>query len=230
MRPWVKTATDTRDGPLRSSAALAVVAHPDDESFGLGAVLSTLQSAGTKVAIVCFTHGEASTLGAEHGRDELHALRAAEMTAASQVMGLHHVELHDLPVLASAIPEDVAQALNREFGTAFSFRPPSEIDYRIRVDRQAQLAAIACHRSQSAFNPVLWRRLELTGADEPLRLLRARPEEGRCLHQEAKGAAASPGVAALVNPAPSQPAYDAPKPNRGDDNSERAERKGGAKA
>jgi LmbE family N-acetylglucosaminyl deacetylase len=40
---------------------MAVVAHPDDESFGLGALLSELTGVGVEVEVVCFTHGEAST-------------------------------------------------------------------------------------------------------------------------------------------------------------------------
>ena len=43
-------------------AALAVIAHPDDESFGLGAVIGQLAAAGTAVHILCYSHGEASTL------------------------------------------------------------------------------------------------------------------------------------------------------------------------
>lgn len=41
--------------------ALAVVAHPDDESFGLGAVLGYLVHNGAEVSVLCFTRGEAST-------------------------------------------------------------------------------------------------------------------------------------------------------------------------
>ena len=48
---------------VEAKEALAVVAHPDDESFGLGAVLSTLSRAGVTVRVLCLTHGEASTLG-----------------------------------------------------------------------------------------------------------------------------------------------------------------------
>jgi LmbE family N-acetylglucosaminyl deacetylase len=76
-------------------SALAVCAHPDDESFGLGAVLSTLDEAGSKVSALSFTHGEASTLHA--GGGDLATIRAAEMVDAGDVLGLSHVELLDYP-------------------------------------------------------------------------------------------------------------------------------------
>lgn len=220
-------------GVPRSAAALVVVAHPDDESFGLGAVLASLTAAGTQVAVLCLTHGEASTLAADlAAHDPLHVVRAAELEAAAHTLGLAHVELCDhpdghlseiaisqladliearveeqsadllivfdeggvtghpdhihateaavtaadrltLPVLAWAVPQAVAEGLNTEFGTCFAGRSPAEVDLWITVDRDVQLAAIACHRSQSGSNPVLWRRLELSGTREPLRWLRA---------------------------------------------------------
>ncbi|HUJ67467.1 MAG TPA: hypothetical protein VLX59_18110, partial [Acidimicrobiales bacterium] len=41
----------------------------------------------------------------------------------------------------------------------------------LTVDRQVQRGAISCHTSQSADNPVLWRRLELLADREFLRWL-----------------------------------------------------------
>jgi LmbE family N-acetylglucosaminyl deacetylase len=211
------------------SSALAVIAHPDDESFGLGAVLSALVDAGVRVTAICFTHGEASTLGADIG--DLHHERAAELADAARALGLGRVELlghpdgeladvslarlsdevvqaarsdqselvvtfdeggitghpdHQrateaaraaanqlgLPVLAWAVPGAVAAALNAEFATAFVGRSAGDIDIALPVERARQLQAIACHRSQSTTNPVLWRRLELTGSTEMLRWLR----------------------------------------------------------
>ena len=46
-----------------ATSVLAVCAHPDDESFGLGAALRGFADAGARTSVLCFTRGEASTLG-----------------------------------------------------------------------------------------------------------------------------------------------------------------------
>jgi len=79
--------------PYRS--VLAVCAHPDDESFGLGAVISTLGERGVVTSLLCFTHGEASTLGANN--EDLALRRGHELTAASNVLGLRSLRLHAYP-------------------------------------------------------------------------------------------------------------------------------------
>ena len=78
--------------PARS--VLAVCAHPDDESFGLGAVLSGFAEGGAEVALLCLTCGEASTLGA--GVD-LADRRRLELAAAAAELGAGHVDLRDHP-------------------------------------------------------------------------------------------------------------------------------------
>lgn len=76
-------------------SVLAVVAHPDDESFGLGAILNAFVTRGSRVSVLCFTHGEASTL---HGVDgDLAQVRERELADAAAVLGLHRVWLHDYP-------------------------------------------------------------------------------------------------------------------------------------
>jgi LmbE family N-acetylglucosaminyl deacetylase len=74
---------------------LAVVAHPDDESFGLGAVLGAFHDAGAETSVLCFTHGEASTLHGVAG--DLRELRAAELRQAASLLGVGQVELRDHP-------------------------------------------------------------------------------------------------------------------------------------
>jgi N-acetylglucosamine malate deacetylase 2 len=72
---------------------LAVVAHPDDESFGLGAVIDNLARAGASVHVLCFTHGEASTLN-ETGAC-LHAIRHDELRTAAAELSIATVDLLD---------------------------------------------------------------------------------------------------------------------------------------
>lgn len=74
--------------------ALAVVAHPDDESFGLGGVLAELVAAGVDVDLLCFTAGEASTVGATAHLGEL---RAGELAEAAAALGLGRAWLVGLP-------------------------------------------------------------------------------------------------------------------------------------
>ena len=74
---------------------LAVVAHPDDESFGLGAVLDRFVSCGIDTSVLCFTHGEASTLRQRDG--DLVTVRASELRAAAMTLGIGQVELLDYP-------------------------------------------------------------------------------------------------------------------------------------
>lgn len=76
-------------------AVLAVCAHPDDESFGLGAILAALSDAGTLSCLVCFTHGEASDLGVDV--IDLGQRRAEELAAAAAVLGVTRAELLDYP-------------------------------------------------------------------------------------------------------------------------------------
>lgn len=75
---------------------LAVVAHPDDESFGLGGVLDTFTASGSQVEVLCLTRGEASTLGVA-AQVDLPAVRAAEIEAAGRLLGVSGTTLLDLP-------------------------------------------------------------------------------------------------------------------------------------
>jgi LmbE family N-acetylglucosaminyl deacetylase len=213
---------------MQHRRVLAVVAHPDDESFGLGAVLSVFTESHRTAAVLCFTHGEGSTLGQDAG--DLHTVRARELAAAAQELGVEAVRLlgypdgrladvdldalrddvtaaiddvaadvllvfdeggvsghpdhlrateaavaaagtRGLPVVAWSLPESVARTLNSEFGTAFRGRTSAELGSTLTVDRARQRRAIARHRSQSAHNPVLWRRLALQDEHEWVRSL-----------------------------------------------------------
>ena len=70
---------------------LAVVAHPDDETFGLGAIISQLTAAGACVHILCYTHGEASTLNENH--TDLLRQRERELRQAGAALGAAGITL-----------------------------------------------------------------------------------------------------------------------------------------
>ena len=218
------------------TSVLAVVAHPDDESFGLGAVLDAFTSTGASGTVLCLTHGEASTLHGVAG--DLHAVREAELTHAAEILGVTRTVLRDfpdgaladvtadrlsaevvrvaavvepdgllvfdpsgvtghpdhvtataaalaaaealgLPVLGWTLPEPVAAVLNDERGTSFVGHAPADIDCVVPVDRTRQRRAIAAHASQALPASVLWRRLELLGDTEHVRLLNPGTRAGR---------------------------------------------------
>lgn len=73
---------------------LAVVAHPDDESFGLGALIARLVEHGIAVDLLCLTHGEASTVG---DVADLRVVRARELIEAAEVLGIGQAWLEALP-------------------------------------------------------------------------------------------------------------------------------------
>ena len=77
------------------SSVLAVVAHPDDESFGLGAILDAFNRAASRTAVLCLTHGEASTVHGVAGN--LVELRSQEFAAAAQMLGVSDLTLRDYP-------------------------------------------------------------------------------------------------------------------------------------
>ncbi|MGD9959388.1 PIG-L deacetylase family protein [Nocardioides sp.] len=102
-------------GTLPSWATvLAVVAHPDDESFGLGAVLDGFVRAGATVSVLCLTQGEASRLGAP-GPDLSH-MRAMELQHAAHQLGVASAVLRTFPdgALAQVDPTALALELHRE--------------------------------------------------------------------------------------------------------------------
>jgi LmbE family N-acetylglucosaminyl deacetylase len=65
-------------------------AHPDDESFGVGATLARYAARGVLVYYVCSTGGELGTVGAKYmkGYESIAELRKDELTRAAEVLGL----------------------------------------------------------------------------------------------------------------------------------------------
>jgi len=74
-------------------SALAVIAHPDDESIGLGAVIGQLAADGTAVHVLCYTRGEASTVNQTSA--DLGRARETELRQAGAELGVASVTLLD---------------------------------------------------------------------------------------------------------------------------------------
>lgn len=72
---------------------LAVLAHPDDESFGLGGTLALYASKGYDTYYICATRGEAGTVDEEHlkGFKDTAEMRTDELMRAAKELGLKEV-------------------------------------------------------------------------------------------------------------------------------------------
>ena len=77
------------------TSVLAVIAHPDEASIGLGGFLDAFIIAGARVEVLCLTHGQAWTLHDAPG--DLAALRGAEVASAADVLGPVRVKMEDCP-------------------------------------------------------------------------------------------------------------------------------------
>jgi LmbE family N-acetylglucosaminyl deacetylase len=76
---------------------LAVLAHPDDESFGLGGTLAYYAERGVEVHLICATRGEAGEVGPEYleGYESIADLREAELDCAAQHLGIDEIHFLD---------------------------------------------------------------------------------------------------------------------------------------
>lgn len=98
--------------PLR---LMAVFAHPDDESLGLGGTLARYAAEGVETYLVTATRGEGGRFQGHKdperhpGPERLAVIREAELRAAAQVLGLRDVALLGYPdgKLDQADPDEI---------------------------------------------------------------------------------------------------------------------------
>lgn len=76
---------------------MAVVAHPDDESFGMGGTLALYAEEGVEVHLICATRGEAGEVPENmlDGQSSIAELREKELNCAAKTLGLAEVHLLD---------------------------------------------------------------------------------------------------------------------------------------
>ena len=76
---------------------LAVLAHPDDESFGMGGTLAKYAASGVDVHLICATRGEAGEVDPEYleGYSSISDLRVDELNCAVTELGIEPVRMLD---------------------------------------------------------------------------------------------------------------------------------------
>lgn len=77
----------------RARTLLVALAHPDDETFGVGGVMARAVDEGHRVVIVCATRGEAGEIADPSlaTPDTLGEVREQELRAAARALGVHDV-------------------------------------------------------------------------------------------------------------------------------------------
>jgi LmbE family N-acetylglucosaminyl deacetylase len=108
--------------PLR---LLAILAHPDDESLGVGGALAKYAAEGVETYLVTATRGERGWIGepADYpGLDTLGRIREGELRAAGRVLGIREVHVLDY-VDGDLDQADPAEARTRIAGYLRRIRP-----------------------------------------------------------------------------------------------------------
>jgi LmbE family N-acetylglucosaminyl deacetylase len=85
-------------GAREALRLMAVLAHPDDESLGLGGALARYAAEGVETHVVTATRGERGRFFTNENRpsdDEVGLVREAELRAAARVLGVREVALLD---------------------------------------------------------------------------------------------------------------------------------------
>jgi LmbE family N-acetylglucosaminyl deacetylase len=92
---------------MTKQTMLAVLAHPDDESFGIGGTLAYYALQGVEVHLICATRGEVGDVAAEmlEGYHSIAELRETELRCAASILcltGLHFLDYRDSGMPGSA--------------------------------------------------------------------------------------------------------------------------------
>ncbi len=82
---------------MQSPTILAVLAHPDDETFGMGGTLAYYAKKGCSVYLVCATRGEAGDVSPDFLQkfNSIAELREGELRCAAGILGLSGVYMLD---------------------------------------------------------------------------------------------------------------------------------------
>ena len=79
--------------PAHKHTLLAILAHPDDESFGMGGTLALYSQRGVHTHLICATRGEAGEVDSQYlaGFTSIAERRESELRCAAGILGLSGV-------------------------------------------------------------------------------------------------------------------------------------------
>lgn len=145
---------------------LVVVAHPDDETFGMGSLLLHAAGAGMDTAVVCATRGEAGEVVEGSGVDPagIAAAREAELRRAAELLGVGAVELlgfRDSGMSGDADPVTLVGADQDSVRDAVRVHLE-----RLRPDVVVTLDAGDGHRDHAAIRDATLAAVDAVAADE----------------------------------------------------------------
>ena len=149
---------------MKPPKLMAVLAHPDDESLGMGATLAKYAAAGVEIFVVTATRGERGRYrghargSAEHpGPAALATMRETELRAAAAVLGVRELTLLDYHdgELDGADPREAASAIARHVrrirpDVVVTFGPDGAYGHpdHIAISQFATAAHRRCRRCQ----------------------------------------------------------------------------------
>ena len=146
------TTPDTGSLPP-AHTVLAITSRPGKESADLGGLLHAYRNAGTRVALLCLTRGEASTFNPTSQR--LEVLRPRELQLAAGLLGVSSIAVADYPdgELSRWPTLDLTERIQR----AITEHAPDLIvvvDPALGDADDAKVARTACLAAESAGVPV----------------------------------------------------------------------------
>lgn len=111
---------------------LAVLAHPDDETFGMGGTLALYAQRGVQVHLICATRGEVGEINPEYKERIKSAacLRTQELRCAAEVLGID--KLHFLNYRDSGMPGSEANDHPRALASQPVEKVAEEVTYVMR--------------------------------------------------------------------------------------------------
>ena len=126
-----------------STRVLALHAHPDDIEFQCAGALALLRDAGCHLSLETMTPGDCGS--AEHGPEEIAAIRRAEAKAAADLLGADFacLEFRDLAIFNDdPSRRRVVEAIRRARPDLILTAPP--VDYLIDHETTSLLVRDAC--------------------------------------------------------------------------------------